>query len=85
MTQVVDETSLINQKFTFTSFTNGWVLGPHSELLFWVPPENRVNFTLFPRALAVLGQPWTKLDLNQYVHGISWQKCQKLGSPIDES
>ena len=62
---------------TLVTLQNGWVQGPDSELLFWVPPANRTNLTISPRALAVLGNAWTKLDLKKQVHGKFWNKCKE--------
>ncbi|KIM86959.1 hypothetical protein PILCRDRAFT_293290 [Piloderma croceum F 1598] len=58
------------------SWANGWIIGPHSELLFWVPPLNQLALWL-PGNTAVMGQMATKLDLSQFVHGTFWQQCKR--------
>jgi hypothetical protein len=66
-----------------TSFTasstmkDGWVLGPDSELLFWVPPTLRDGL-LWPGNTLLIGEPIaTKLDLKAFVHGESWSLCKE--------
>jgi hypothetical protein len=65
---------------TFTdssTMKDGWVLGPDSELLFWVPPNLRVGL-LWPRNTLFIGEPIaTKLDLKSFVHGESWSLCKE--------
>jgi WD40 repeat protein len=51
----------------------GWMCGTHSEMLFWVPPENRGG--LWRRNTAVIGKHTTKLDLRKFVHGTTWENC----------
>jgi hypothetical protein len=55
---------------------NGWIRGPNSELLFWVPSQNRKG--LFrARNVAVLSvKAPTVLDLRKIVYGRAWEKCQ---------
>jgi WD40 repeat protein len=54
---------------------NGWMLGLDSELLFWVPPWNRVGLW-WPRTTAVIAEQSTKLDFSQFVHGTAWYQCK---------
>ncbi|KAH7913261.1 WD40-repeat-containing domain protein [Hygrophoropsis aurantiaca] len=56
---------------------NGWVYGPNSELLFWVPPWVQPGLWR-PRNTVVIAKSSTKLDLSRQVHGNSWQKCRKV-------
>jgi WD40 repeat protein len=60
----------------WSELTDGWIRSPRSELLFWVPPWDRQRLC-WPRNTVIIGQPYTKLDLSQFVHGTSWQKCKK--------
>lgn len=54
-----------------------WVLGPNSELLFWVPHDLQTGLYR-PRNKAIIGRvPKTKLDLKAFVHGESWELCKK--------
>jgi hypothetical protein len=71
--------------------TNGWVLGPNSELLFWVPPEWRDRLWR-PNNVAIISSSiTTKLDLNDFVHGAAWTLCKEqlysqsiqLSPPVD--
>jgi hypothetical protein len=54
---------------------DGWMLGSHSELLFWVPPLNRAGLWR-PGNMAVIAKHSTQLDFSQFVHGTSWHKCK---------
>jgi hypothetical protein len=55
---------------------DGWMLGPNSELLFWVPPALRAGL-LRPGNMLLIGEPIaTRLDLESFVHGESWSLCQ---------
>ncbi|THH07431.1 hypothetical protein EW146_g9321, partial [Bondarzewia mesenterica] len=53
---------------------DGWIVGPRDELLFWVPPDLRLGL-FWPGNTAVIGTPWTKLDLSRFAHGTEWTKC----------
>lgn len=55
---------------------NGWILGPGSELILWVPPE--LHRGLFrPESPLVIGRTVkTKLNLKSFVHGPSWTLCK---------
>lgn len=54
---------------------DGWVLGPNSELLFWVPPGIRSGLCPLRNTL-VLGGDVTQLDLTTFVHGEAWIRCR---------
>jgi len=55
--------------------SNGWISGPNSELIFWVPHRNR-DALLIPSMIHKLGVPIpTKLIFSEFYHGISWKKC----------
>ncbi|KIM32666.1 hypothetical protein M408DRAFT_184821 [Serendipita vermifera MAFF 305830] len=55
---------------------DGWVLGPNSELLFWVPPDLRTGLYR-PGDVLVIGRCLkTKLDMTSFVHGESWARCK---------
>ncbi|KDQ56504.1 hypothetical protein JAAARDRAFT_132549, partial [Jaapia argillacea MUCL 33604] len=51
-----------------------WIVNSKSQLLFWVPPWNRVGL-YWPGNLLVIGQQPTKLDFTHFVYGIDWMKC----------
>jgi hypothetical protein len=56
---------------------DGWVLGPDSELIFWVQPTLRTGL-LRPGNTLFIGEPIaTKLDLTPFVHGESWSLCKE--------
>ncbi|KIM21456.1 hypothetical protein M408DRAFT_103655 [Serendipita vermifera MAFF 305830] len=52
------------------------MLGPNSELLFWVPPVIRTG--LFrPSNILIIGKYLvTKLNLERFVHGEDWVHCK---------
>jgi len=59
-----------------SSMQDGWILGPNSELLFWVPPILRDGL-FWPRNKLVLGAIiTTKLDFTCFVHGEQWINCK---------
>jgi WD40 repeat protein len=70
--------SKISASFTDSSaMKDGWILGPGSELLFWVPPTLRAGL-LWPRTKLYVGEAIaTKLDLESFVHGDSWSLCRE--------
>jgi WD40 repeat protein len=62
--------------FTKSSrISDGWITGPNSELIFWVPHHNRDSL-LIPSVFYRLGRlvP-TKLAFGQFEQGSSWTKC----------
>jgi hypothetical protein len=60
-----------------SAMKDGWVLGPDSELLFWVPPTLQTGL-LRPGTELFIGEAIaTKLDLTSFVHGESWSLCKK--------
>jgi hypothetical protein len=75
---VVKMRSKMSASFTDSSaMKNGWILGPDSELLFWVPPTLRVVL-LRPGNTLSIGKPIaTRLDLKSFVHGESWSLCKE--------
>jgi WD40 repeat protein len=58
------------------SIVHGWIQSPKAELICWVAPTNRVQLTLCPAALLVIGHQWNKVDLTQFMHGPSWHECK---------
>ncbi|KIM20491.1 hypothetical protein M408DRAFT_135359, partial [Serendipita vermifera MAFF 305830] len=56
----------------------GWVLGPDSELLFWVPPDLRAGLYRPGNTLIISQLPTTKLDLTAFIHGESWAQCKRV-------
>jgi hypothetical protein len=58
-----------------SAMKDGWVLGPDSERLFWVPPTLQVGL-LRPGTELFIGEAIaTRLDLESFVHGESWSLC----------
>ncbi|PVF93217.1 WD40 repeat-like protein [Serendipita vermifera] len=54
---------------------DGWLLGPNSELLLWVPPALRDGLWR-PSNTAVIGNVvTTKLDFSSFAYGDSWTEC----------
>jgi len=56
---------------------NGWVTNEQSELLFWIPPNNRINFTMESHLLMTIGCLGTNIDLQKFVYGLCWAQCCK--------
>ncbi|KIM26363.1 hypothetical protein M408DRAFT_72991 [Serendipita vermifera MAFF 305830] len=55
---------------------DGWVLGPKSELLLWVPPALRLGLYRPGNTLVITDHITTKLDLSHFVHGHMWSLCK---------
>ncbi|PPQ99530.1 hypothetical protein CVT24_005320 [Panaeolus cyanescens] len=53
----------------------GWIAGPNSSLLFWVPPWHRYGLW-WPRNTAVISENPTRLDLSCFENGLSWENCR---------
>jgi hypothetical protein len=53
---------------------DGWVTLPEGQLLFWVPPANRVGL-LRPGTLKVFGALETRIDVKNFAHGTDWTHC----------
>ena len=54
----------------------GWIVGPDSELIFWVPLSHQLGLW-WPENVAVMSSNVTKLDFNQFRQGRPWQQCRK--------
>ena len=54
---------------------DGWVQGPQSEMLFWVPATCRAGLWS-PRTVGVLGAVETTIDFSRFVHGAAWEQCR---------
>jgi WD40 repeat protein len=72
------ENPIFNGFRSDSQLENGWVMNSPSELLFWVPPWSRIGLWR-PANTAVIADWSTKLDFSQFVHGTSWEKCQREG------
>jgi len=70
------ENNLANLFTDTSTLVGGWIHNPSSKPLFWVPSWNRPGLC-WPRNLLViaLNSPSTHLDLDNFVHGDSWQQC----------
>lgn len=57
--------------------SDGWLLGPSGELLFWVPHAYRTGLWR-PSNVQILGtENLLKLDLTNFVHGPLWHQCRR--------
>ena len=54
---------------------DGWIVGPATELLFWVPVAYRDKLWSDARLRQVIGKEYVQLDLSQFVYGTSWHEC----------
>ncbi|ETW77154.1 hypothetical protein HETIRDRAFT_446239 [Heterobasidion irregulare TC 32-1] len=61
--------------------SDGWIVGPASELLFWVPAAYRNKLWPGSRLKIVAGRDYMQLNLSQFVHGNSWQQCYHPSQP----
>jgi WD40 repeat protein len=55
---------------------DGWMTTLSGDLLFWVPPSNRVGF-LWPKTQSVLGAKPTRVAVRQFVCGSEWTKVKR--------
>ena len=55
---------------------DGWVVGPHDHLLFWVPPNYRPRLYLPSTMLIIPGG--IQLDLSHMEHGRLWHNCYRM-------
>ncbi|KIM23603.1 hypothetical protein M408DRAFT_252169 [Serendipita vermifera MAFF 305830] len=55
---------------------DGWVLGPKSELLFWVPPMLRPGLCWPTNTLVITRDIVTRLQLKNFVSGNAWGLCK---------
>ncbi|KAI0310201.1 WD40-repeat-containing domain protein [Amylostereum chailletii] len=63
---------------------NGWLVGPESRLLLWLPSENRQSVD-FLQGFANIDWPTTSLDLSKYAHGTNWHECYtEYSDDVDE-
>jgi WD40 repeat protein len=53
---------------------DGWVRGRNSELLYWIPPHNRIGLWS-PSTISIMNRRNTRLDFTQFLHGTSWKQC----------
>ncbi|ETW77090.1 hypothetical protein HETIRDRAFT_105708 [Heterobasidion irregulare TC 32-1] len=60
---------------------DGWIVGPASELLFWVPPAYRDRLLPGARLKMIIGRKVVQLDLSQFIHGTSWHECYRPSQP----
>ncbi|KAF9460308.1 WD40-repeat-containing domain protein [Collybia nuda] len=64
--------SPFNKKF---KIMDGWVVGPGTRLLFWLPLWNR-DIPFYPKNPVVITQNPTILDYTRFVHGEQWVNCK---------
>lgn len=57
----------------------GWMLGPHEELILWIP-ENRREAFWAPCMTHIAAKAFTKLNFDNFVHGIRWTECKENSS-----
>jgi len=53
---------------------DGWIKGPHGQLLLWVPQNHRQPFYT-PCTRLVIPRGCVELDLSRMAHGKNWQQC----------
>jgi len=53
---------------------DGWIKGPHGQLLLWVPAGNRHPF-YSPFTMLVMPRGGIELDFSQMAYGCKWQEC----------
>ncbi|KIM20243.1 hypothetical protein M408DRAFT_308850 [Serendipita vermifera MAFF 305830] len=56
---------------------DGWILGPQSELLLWVPPTLRVGLYRSRNKLIIGRCIKTWIDFDLFVHGNEWARCEE--------
>ena len=62
---------------TFT-IHDSWILGPHDELLLWVPPANRsILLTPSSRSRTMGVAHPTELDFKNFKCGMEWMQCRE--------
>jgi WD40 repeat protein len=70
----------LSQSLPFTPSSrmdeNGWVIGPNSELLFWVPPDFRPGLYRPNNPIIIGNCIKTTLDFSSFVHGKLWTNCR---------
>jgi hypothetical protein len=70
--------SEMSASFTDSSaMKDGWILGPDSELLFWVPSTLRAGLLRPGNELFIGAAITTRLNLDSFVHGESWSLCKE--------
>ncbi|KIM21685.1 hypothetical protein M408DRAFT_325122 [Serendipita vermifera MAFF 305830] len=60
---------------SFTVEQDGWILGPQSELLLWVPPTLRTGLHGLRNTLSIGRCVKTLLDFGHFAHGDEWTRC----------
>ncbi|KAI9460312.1 hypothetical protein HD554DRAFT_2134412 [Boletus coccyginus] len=50
---------------------DGWLCDADENILFWVPPLNRVGL-YYPQTTMVIGAQATQIDLGRFMHGEHW-------------
>jgi hypothetical protein len=60
---------------------DGWVLGPNSELIFWVPPPLRTGFWFHRTNLFIGKFIQTRISLDSFAHGTLWTLCKTQPHP----
>jgi len=56
--------------------SDGWVLGPNFELLFWVP-SHLIPQLPRPHLIGICGPPMITFEISNFHHGQQWTKCMK--------
>jgi hypothetical protein len=73
-TLIEDDFDLKNNSKDMLKMDQGWIMGPQSQLLLWVPYEHQ-HMLYWPGNRLVIGTHATALDLRQFVHGPIWHHC----------
>ncbi|KAG1801089.1 uncharacterized protein BJ212DRAFT_1439494 [Suillus subaureus] len=73
---LLEPTSYHNSNSTpFLLQADGWIMGSHHRLLFWVPPASRHPFYT-PWTSLVIPRGHPELDLSRMAHGTHWSSCR---------
>ncbi|KAF8726639.1 hypothetical protein AX14_007619 [Amanita brunnescens Koide BX004] len=67
---------LVNDFTDTSTLTDGWICNSPSKPLFWVPAWNRPGLCWPRNPFVICLESCTRLDLDNFVHGDSWQHCK---------
>jgi len=68
--------TLSGGRVAHVSMEHGWVLGPQSQLLFWVPQQHRGGLWWPGTRQIMSSRRVTALGLDSFVHGPDWWQCK---------
>ncbi|KIM23640.1 hypothetical protein M408DRAFT_77168, partial [Serendipita vermifera MAFF 305830] len=65
-----------SEVFSPDGAVDGWILGPDSELLLWVPPAVQRGLLQSSNPSIIRDYLAAKLNLHNFVHGKAWTRCK---------